>query len=398
MKNFKYICAVFLLISYSFLLLSCNKTKEEKSIKIGLLHSLTGTMAMSEKAVRDAELLAINEINESGGILGKQIQIIEEDGQSNPEVFAQKAKKLIEEDGVVSIFGCWTSDSRKAVKAVVEEYYNLLWYPLQYEGIEASPNIMYMGASPNQQVVPAIDYCAKNIGKRMYLFGSDYIFPRTTNAIIKAQLNDIGGTCLAEKYVPLGHSDFSEIIEEIKELKPDIIINTLNGDSNISFFKSFKEAGFNSENLPVMSFSIAEEEIDTIGHDKLKGQLVSWNYFATTDSIHNAIFVSKYKKAYGQTSITSDPIEAGYIAINMWALACKKANSFDIEAVRIAAKGLEFDAPEGKVTIDGSNQHLSKTVRIGRINESGLIDEIWSTREPIKPDPYLSTYAWARGL
>lgn len=388
-----------LLLSLSLSLFwGCSKQKSRETIKIGLLHSLSGTMSISETALKDAEILAIEEINASGGLLGKEIEVVIEDGQSDPQIFAEKARKLIEEDGVVSIFGCWTSDSRKAVKEIVEEYFNLLWYPLQYEGMEASPNIMYMGASPNQQVVPAIEYCADNFGKRMYLFGSDYIFPRTANAIIKALLKDIDGVCLGEKYVPLGYSDFSEIIEEIKSVQPDIVINTLNGDSNLAFFIQLKSAGFNGKSLPVMSFSIAEEEIDTIGPEKLKDHLVSWNYYATTDSIQNAVFVSKFKAKFGQEAITSDPIEAAYIAINMWALACKKAGSFDIEAVRMAAKGLQFDAPEGLVTIDGSNQHLSKPVRIGRINESGLIDEIWSTKEPIKPDPYLSTYAWARGL
>ena len=388
------------LLFASFMQFTGCKEKENAAdtIKVGILHSLTGTMAISEKPVRDSELLAIKEINEAGGILGKKIKIIEEDGASDPEIFAKKAEKLLSEDQVVTVFGCWTSASRKAVKPVFEEHFGLLWYPVQYEGMEASPNIMYMGASPNQQVVPAIDYCAENFGKRMYLLGNDYIFPRTANKIIKAQLGSKQVECVGETYVPMGHSDFTSVIEEIKNIQPDVVINTLNGDSNIAFFGQLVDAGLTSDKLHVMSFSISEEEIRTIGAENLKGQLVAWNYFETTETARNTKFVEDYKNAYGQDRVTGDPIEAGYIAVYMWAAACKKARSFDVEDVRIAAKGLSFTAPEGNVSIDGGNQHLYKRVRIGKINEKGLIDEIWATPGAIRPDPYLSTYEWARGL
>ncbi len=375
----------------------CQKN-EEDTVKIGLLHSLSGTMAISEVPVRDSELLAIKEINEAGGVLGKQIVAVEEDGESNPGTFAEKAEKLLSQDNVVTVFGCWTSASRKAVLPIFEKLYGLLWYPVQYEGMEASPNIMYMGASPNQQVVPAVDYCAKNFGKRMYLVGSDYIFPRMANRIIRAQLGNLEGECVGETYVPMGHQDFAEVIEEIKVEKPDVIINSLNGDSNIYFFKQLAEAGFTADNMPIMSFSISEEEVSTIGVEYLTGHLVAWNYYETTETKRNAKFVSDYKSEYGSDRVTGDPIEAGYIAVHMWAKACEKAGSFDVEAVRIAAKGLSFTAPEGTVTIDGENQHLYKQVRIGKINNDGLIDEIWATPGAIKPDPYLSTYEWALGL
>lgn len=376
------------------------KDKEGKGgyVKVGLLHSLSGTMAISEIPVRDSELLAIKEINEAGGILGKKIKPVEVDGASDPATFAEKARKLITEDKVVTLFGCWTSASRKAVKPVVEELFSLLWYPVQYEGMEASPNIMYMGASPNQQVVPAIDYCAENFGKRMYLLGSDYIFPRTTNRIIKAQLGQLQGECVGETYVPMGHSDFTEIIAEILAEKPDTIINSLNGDSNVAFFKQLKEAGITADSIPVMSFSVSEEEISKIGVENIKNHLVAWNYYETTETDRNTKFVSDYKSEYGSDRVTGDPIEAGYIAVYMWAAACEKAGSFEVEDVRMAAKGLSFTAPEGTVTIDGSNQHLYKQVRIGKINDKGLIDEIWATPGAVKPDPYLSTYEWARGL
>jgi urea transport system substrate-binding protein len=387
--------SIALLTIFSFI--SCSENKK-KTVKVGLLHSLTGTMSISEIAVRDAELLAIEEINAAGGILGCQIKVVEEDGKSNPRMFAEKARKLLMEDKVATIFGCWTSDSRKAVQPVVEDLYGLLWYPVQYEGFEASPNIMYMGASPNQQVVPAIDFCTEKLGKRMYLIGSDYVFPHTCNAIIKSQLKHLGGTCVAEVYVPMHEADFSKIVKEIKELKPDVIINTLNGSSNQSFFSQLKYSGLDAEDIPVMSFSVSESEIKSIGADKLKGHYLAWNYFESTATAKNTRFVANFKKEFGDNIAVGDPEEAAYNAVNLWASACARAGSFDVEAVRIAAKGISYIAPEGIVTIDGSNQHLYKIIRIGKIDERGQVEELYSSTAPVKPDPYLSTYAWARGL
>ncbi|MCR5613547.1 urea ABC transporter substrate-binding protein [Treponema sp.] len=372
--------------------------KENKYVKVGLLHSLSGSMAISECAVRDAELLAIEEINNAGGVLGKQIKVIQEDGASDPLIFVEKTEKLLKEDNVATVFGCWTSASRKAVKPIFEEQFGLLWYPVQYEGVEASPNIMYMGAAPNQQVVPAISYCAEHYGKKMFLIGSDYIFPQTANKIIKAQLKDMGGTCVGEHYVAMTETNFVNIIEEIKKTEPNVIVNTLNGDANVFFFKQLKDAGITADKIPVMSFSVAEGEISHIGPEYAKGHLVSWNYFETTDTQENQNFIKAYKAQFGQNRRLGDPIEAGYIAVHLWAQACEKAQSFDVEAVRIAAKGMTYVAPEGLVTIDGFNQHLYKPVRIGKIGDNGDITEIWATPEPIRPDPYLSTYAWARGL
>lgn len=378
----------------------CNKKSEAASttVKVGILHSLSGTMAISETSVRDAELLAIKEINAKGGVLGKQIEVVQEDGASEPQIFAEKARKLIQNDKVATVFGCWTSASRKAVKPVVEETNALLWYPVQYEGMEASPNIMYMGAAPNQQAVPAVEFCAEKFGKNMFLIGSDYVFPRTANKIIKAQLKNIGGTVAGEEYTPMGHTDYATIISKIQAAKPDCIINTLNGDSNVAFFKQLTDAGLTSETCPVMSFSIAEEEVGGVGVANLKGHYVAWNYYQTTKTPQNEKFVADYKAAYGAKRVTDDPIEAGYIGVYMWAMAAEKAGSFDVEKVKEAAKGLEFDAPEGKVKIDGDNQHLYKPVRIGVVNAEGLIDEVSATDSALKPDPYLSTYSWAKGL
>lgn len=376
--------------------IGCAKTKSGGSVKVGILHSITGTMAMSERAVRDAEMLAIKEINEAGGVLGKKIKVVEEDGQSSPSVFAEKARKLLQKDEVAAVFGCWTSAARKAVKPVFEELYGLLWYPVQYEGLEASPNIMYMGATPNQQVIPAIDYCAKRFGKRMALIGSDYVFPKAVNKIIKAQLDSLGGSCVMEKYVPLGQTDFSGVVEEIRSLSPDVIINTMNGDSNIHFFRRISGGNTTPLAIPTMNFSVAESEIAAIGTENTRGAFVSWGYFDGEDD--GKSFAEKYKKAYGEERVTSDPIASGYIAVHLWAKACEKAGTFDVEAVRIAAKGLSAETPCGNVTIDGSNQHLYRNSKIGVVNGDGHMEEVWSSKSPIKPDPYLSTYGWARGM
>ena len=378
-------------------LVSCGK-KESHYVKVGLLHSLTGAMALSETPVRDAELLAIDEINKNGGVLGKEIKVIQEDGKSTPAKFSEKAKKLLEQDKVATVFGCWTSNSRKAVKPIFEEHYKLLWYPVQYEGMEASPNIMYMGASPNQQVVPAVDWARENLGKKFFLIGSDYSFPRIANRIIKTQAKNIDAEIAAEIYVPMDKSDFSAVIKEIKNTKPDVIINTINGNSNISFFQQLKQNGIKATDIPVISFSVSEGEINSIGIENLTNHYIAWNYFESTDTKENAEFVKKYKNTYGQNKKVGDPVEAAYIAVHLWAKACEKAGTFETEAVRIAAKGLTFQAPEGLITLEGSNQHLYKTVRIGKISKNGNVDEIWATPSPIRPDPYLSTYAWARGL
>ena len=366
------------------------------TVKVGLLHSLTGSMAISEKSVRDAEVLAIKEINAAGGVNGKQIEYVEEDGASEPSTFATKAEKLIDSEGVSTIFGCWTSSSRKAVKPIVEEYGSLLWYPVQYEGMESSSNIVYTGAAPNQQIVPAIDYLLEQGYKKFFLLGSDYVFPRTANMIINAQLEAKGAEAVGEEYADMDQTDFAAIISKIEAAKPDVIINTLNGTGNVSFFKQMSEKNYTSKDYMTMSFSIAEEEVATIGADILKGHMVSWNYYQTTDTEKNKEFVKAYKDAYGENRVTSDPAEAAYDAVYLWKAACEKADSFEPEDVIKAVESgeISFDAPEGTVTIQGDNHHLVKPVRIGQVGDDGLINEIYAT-DPVAPDPYLSTYEWA---
>lgn len=366
------------------------------TVKVGLLHSLTGSMAISEKSVRDAEVLAIKEINAAGGVNGKRIEYVEEDGASEPSTFATKAEKLIDSEGVSTIFGCWTSSSRKAVKPIVEEYGSLLWYPVQYEGMESSSNIVYTGAAPNQQIVPAIDYLLDQGYKKFFLLGSDYVFPRTANMIINAQLEAKGAKAVGEEYADMDQTDFAAIISKIEAAKPDVIINTLNGTGNVSFFKQMSEKNYTSKDYMTMSFSIAEEEVATIGADILKGHMVSWNYYQTTDTEKNKEFVNAYKDAYGENRVTSDPAEAAYDAVYLWKAACEKADSFEPEDVIKAVESgeISFDAPEGTVTIQGDNHHLVKPVRIGQVGDDGLINEIYAT-DPVAPDPYLSTYEWA---
>ncbi|MEO2204954.1 urea ABC transporter substrate-binding protein [Paenibacillus pabuli] len=370
----------------------------DETIKVGILHSLSGTMAISEVSVKDAEMLAIEEINAAGGVLGKQIEPVVEDGASDWPTFAEKAGKLLQQDKVAAVFGGWTSASRKAMLPVFEQNKGLLFYPVQYEGLESSPNIFYTGATTNQQIVPSVTWLLENRGKTFYLLGSDYVFPKTANQVIKAQLEAEGGEVVGEEYTPLGHTDYSTIISKIKAAKPDVVYNTLNGDSNVAFFKQLKDAGITSEQMTTLSVSVAEEEIRGIGADVLKGHLASWNYYQTTDTPENKTFVEKYKEKYGADRVTADPIEAGYVAVYLWKAAVEKAGSTDVEKVREAAKGLEFDAPEGKVTVDGENQHIYKTVRIGEVQEDGQFKELWNSGSPVKPDPYLKTYEWGASL
>lgn len=373
---------------------SASSGSSSGTIKVGDLHSLSGTMSISEVSVKDAELMAIDEVNAAGGVLGKQLEPVVEDGASDWPTFAEKAKKLIQSDKVATVFGCWTSASRKAVLPVFEAYHALLWYPVQYEGLECSPDIFYMGATTNQQIVPSVEYLLNQKKSKFFLLGSDYVFPRTANEIIKAQLAASGAQTVAEEYTPLGYTDYSTLISKIKASNADVLYNTLNGDSNVAFFKQLKAAGIGPDQLPTVSVSIAEEEVKGIGADVMAGHLVAWNYYQTTNTPENQKFVAAYKAKYGQGRVTDDPIEAGYIGVKLWAMAANKAGSTDVQKVRDAAKGLQYQAPEGLVTIDGDNQHISKTFRMGKIGADGLIQEIYATPKPVVPDPFLKTYNW----
>lgn len=369
------------------------------TITVGILHSLSGTMAISETTVVDAEELAIKEINEAGGVLGRQIVAVKEDGASDWPTFAEKAEKLIDQDGVAVVFGCWTSASRKAVLPVFEEKDHMLWYPVQYEGQECSKNIFYTGAAPNQQIEPAVDWLLANKGTEFFLVGSDYVFPRTANNIIKEQLAANGGTTVGEDYLPLGNTEVTPIIEKIQQALPDggVIFNSLNGDSNVAFFKQMKSAGMEPDMYPVMSVSIAEEEVRQIGPEFLVGHYAAWNYFQTVDSPENEKWVADFKAEYGEDRVTNDPMEAAYIMVYLWAQAVEKAGTTDIAAVREAAYGQEFNAPEGLVTMQ-PNHHISKTVRIGEVRDDGMFEIVSATDGPLEPIPWNQYVADTKGF
>ena len=357
------------------------------TVKVGVLQSLTGTMAISEVTVKNATLLAIDQINSAGGVLGKKIEPVVEDGASDPSMFAQKAQKLIQQDDVVTVFGGWTSASRKAMLPVFERFKGLLWYPVQFEGNECSPDIMYSGAQPNQQILPALQWAEQKGYKSIFLLGSDYVFPRTANLILKKHIEHDSGTVAGEEYVPLGGTDFSAVINKIKVAKPQIIFSTLNGDSNVSFFKQMAAAGLPSAKLPVMSFSIAEQEAKSIGPSLLEGSYAAWNYFQSINDPANKKFVAAYQAKYPGSPV-DDPMAHGYLDVYAWAAAVKKAGSFDIEKVRKAASTLAFSDIDMGETKFASNQSLVQTAYVGQVLPSGQFKILWQSKAPVDPVPY----------
>lgn len=357
------------------------------TVKVGVLQSLTGTMAISEVPVKDATIFAIDQVNAEGGVLGKKIEPIIEDGASDPAIFAQKAQKLIEEDKVVTVFGGWTSASRKAMLPVFERFHNLLWYPVQFEGNECSSNIMYSGAQPNQQILPALQWGFEKGYRKYFLLGSDYVFPRTANLILKKHIVHDGGQVVGEEYEPLGGTDFSSIITKIRLAKPDVIFNTLNGDSNVSFFKQMAAAGMPPSKLPVMSFSIAEQEAKAMGTQLVTDSYAAWNYFESLNNPMNKEFLAAYHKKFPNSAM-DDPMVHGYIDVLIWAAAVKKANSFDPNAVRKAATELAWDnSVMGSIKF-ASNQSLFQTAYVGKLQPDGQFAILWQSKQPLYPQPY----------
>jgi len=386
-----------------FFLVGCGgqSTETTESIKVGILHSLSGTMAISERSVADATLLAIEEINKNGGLLGKKIEPVLVDGESNWDKFASEAASLIDEKQVNVVFGCWTSASRKTVKPVFEEKNHLLFYPVQYEGLEQSPNIVYTGAAPNQQILPAVKWAIDNLGSKIFIVGSDYVFPRTAAAIIKDKVSDLGGEVVGDEYALLGSTNVDEMIAKIVAAQPDVIMNNINGDTNVAFFKKLKEAGITAEQIPVFSFSIAEDELRNMDVSDMVGHYAAWNYFQSIDSDKNKAFVNRYKAKFGNFRVTDDPIEAGYFGVFLWAEAVKKAQSAEVAQVRKYLGNQSFEAPGGLVYIDAETQHTWKAVHIGKFNSDGQVDIEWSSGKPIRPIPYpdsRSKNAWTQFL
>ncbi|GAV20685.1 urea transport system substrate-binding protein [Mariprofundus micogutta] len=383
-QTYKYLLLPVMGCALLLLLTACQNADKEP-IKIGILHSLTGTMAISEKPVVDATLLAIEEINAKGGLLGRQLKPIIADGKSDPATFASEARRLIKDEQVAVTFGCWTSASRKTVKPVIEQYDSLLFYPLQYEGFEQSPHIIYTGNTPNQQIIPAISWSNKHLGKRLFLIGSDYIFPRVANWIIKKQASILDMEIVGEIYQPLGSSDFDSVAREIISAKPDVVINTINGDSNISFFKALFEADITSSDMPVLSFSISENELAVIPEDHSRGHYAAWSYFQSIDSHGNREFVRAFKTHFGKQRLISDPMEAAYIGVHLWAKAAQLINSIDAKSIIFRLKTITMEAPQGIVAIDLNNHHLWKQARIGKIVAQHQFETVWQSESSIQP-------------
>ena len=375
------------------------------TIKVGILHSLSGTMAISETSLKDVALMTIDEINAKGGVLGKKLEAVVVDPASNWPLFAEKARGLISQDKVAVVFGCWTSVSRKSVNPVFKELNGLLFYPVQYEGEELEKNVFYTGAAPNQQAIPAVEYLMSKEGgsaKRWVLLGTDYVYPRTTNKILRAFLKSKGvdEADIMEDYTPFGHSDYQTIIAKIKKFssegKKTAVVSTINGDSNVPFYKELGNSGIKATDVPVVAFSVGEEELRGVDTKPLVGQLAAWNYFQSIKNPVNDDFIKKYK-AYAKaknlpnaaTVVTNDPMEATYVGMYMWKQAVEKAKSTDTDKVIAAMGGQTFKAPDGfTIEMDAKNHHLHKPVFTGEIQADGQFKTVWKTKTPIKAQPW----------
>ena len=378
---------------------------QTKTVKVGVLHSLSGTMAISETVLKDVALMAFDEINAQGGVMGYKIEPVVVDPASNWPLFAEKARQLLTQEKVAAVFGCWTSVSRKSVLPVFEELNGLLFYPVQYEGEEISRNVFYTGAAPNQQAIPAVEYLMSADGggaKRWYLLGTDYVYPRTTNKILRAFLKSKG---VAEKdieevYTPFGHSDYQTIVANVKKFSAGgktAVVSTINGDSNVPFYKELGNQGLKATDVPVVAFSVGEEELRGVDTKPLVGHLAAWNYFMSIKNPANEEFTKKwaaYAKAKGlpghkDKPLTNDPMEATYIGIHMWKQAAEKAKSFDVAKVTAAMAGQTFTAPSGILSkMDEKNHHLYKAVFIGEVKADGQFNVVWKTKGPVKAQPW----------
>ena len=374
-------------------------------IKVGILHSLSGTMAISETALKDMALMTIDDINKHGGVLGRQLEPVVVDPASNWPLFAEKARQLLSKDKVAVTFGCWTSVSRKSVLPVYKELDGLLFYPVQYEGEELEKNVFYTGAAPNQQAIPAVEYLMSKDGgsaKRFVLLGTDYVYPRTTNKILRAFLKSKGvaDADIMEEYTPFGFSDYQTIIAKIKKFasegKKTAVISTINGDSNVPFYKELGNQGLKAKDVPVMAFSVGEEELRGVDTKPLVGELAAWNYFMSLNNPVNnawkkewAAYAKEHKLPGADKPLTNDPMEATYIGIHMWKQAVEKAGTTDVDKVIAAVGGQQFKAPDGfTIEMDPKNHHLHKPVFIGEVRADGQFNVVWKTSGPIKAQPW----------
>ncbi len=367
----------------------------DDTVTVGILHSATGTMAISETGSIEAEKLAIAQINESGGILGRQIKIIQEDGASDWPTFAEKAKKLLASDHVAAIFGCWTSASRKAVLPVLEQLNGMLYYPTFYEGLEQSKNVIYTGQEATQQILASLDWVQKTKGsKSFYLVGSDYIWPRTSNKIARKHIEGHlqASKVVGEDYFPLGHTQFNSVINKIKLTKPDVIFTTVVGGSNVAFYKQLKAAGVDLSKQTLLTISVTEDEVEGIGGDNIANAYSCMKYFQSLDNDNNKKFVAAFKKTYGAKSVIGDVAQAAYLGPWLWKLTVEKAGSFDVDKIAAASGGIEFKgAPEGYVRID-PNHHLWSKTRVAQAQLDGQFKVVYESPELIKPDPFPAGY------
>ena len=368
------------------------------TIKVGVLHSLSGTMAISETTLKDTVLMLVDDLNKNGGLLGKQVEAVVVDPASDWPLFAEKARELIEKDKVDVVFGCWTSVSRKSVLPVFEELNSMLFYPVQYEGEESSRNVFYTGAAPNQQAIPAVDYLMSEDGgsaERIVLLGTDYVYPRTTNKILRSYLNGkgISDEDIMENYTPFGHSDWQSIVADVKAFasagKKTAVVSTINGDANVPFYKELANQGIKAEDIPVVAFSVGEEELAGIDTKPLVGHLAAWNYFQSVESDANTAFIEKWHAFIGDDArVTNDPMEATYIGFNMWKQAVEQAGTTDVDAVRQAMYGQEVANLTGGMAVMNTNHHLSKPVLIGEVQDEGQFDTVWETEGTVVGDAW----------
>ena len=366
------------------------------TIKVGVLHSLSGTMAISETSLKDTVLMLIDKQNKAGGLLGKKIEAVVVDPASNWPLFAEKARELISKEQVDVIFGCWTSVSRKSVLPVIEELNGLLFYPVQYEGEESSKNVFYTGAAPNQQAIPAVNYLRDELGvNRWFLAGTDYVYPRTTNKILEAYLKDTGvdESDIRINYTPFGHNDWQGIVSEIKKFGSKgiktAVVSTINGDANVPFYKELANQAVSSEDIPVIAFSVGEEELSGIDTAPLVGHLAAWNYFQSIETEKNTEFINAWRDfTRNPEGVTNDPMEATLIGFNMWVKAVQKVGTTDVEKVEEAMLGIAFENLTGGVAIMNKNHHLSKPVFIGEIQDDGQIEVVWETENLVPGDAW----------
>ncbi len=369
---------------------------QDDTIKVGILHSLSGTMAISETTLKDVMLMLIEDQNAKGGVLGKQLEAVVVDPASDWPLFAEKAREMIEGDGVDVVFGCWTSVSRKSVLPVFEELNSILFYPVQYEGQESQRNVFYTGAAPNQQAIPAVDYLMNEEGvERWYLAGTDYVYPRTTNQILEAYLLDKGVAPedIIINYTPFGHSDWQTIVSEINDFgsagKKAAVVSTINGDANVPFYKELANQGISAEDIPVVAFSVGEEELAGLDTEPLVGHLAAWNYFMSIDTDENAEFIEKWHAFIGDEGrVTNDPMEAHYIGFNMWVEAVESAGTTDTDAVIDAMVGVAVPNLTGGISSMGSNHHITKPVFVGEIQDDGQFDVVWETNGLVLGDEW----------